>query len=85
MTKHEEFLWENQGKMIDHELTRIEIVYKSEYRISLAEMLHHPPAQNNQYFAAVITDWDSLPSNLAEQARMLMKKEEITLYLNRVQ
>jgi len=63
-----------QPRTIDHELTRIEIVYKAEYRISLAEMLHHPPEQNKQYFAAVMTDWDSLPKNRAEQARMLMKK-----------
>ncbi|WP_281869510.1 replication initiation protein [Brevibacillus parabrevis] len=69
-------LLENQGKVIDHELTRIEIVYKPEHRIPLAELLHHSPEQEKQYFAAVITDWDSLPKNRAEQARMLMKKEE---------
>jgi len=69
-------LLENQGKVIDHELTRIEIVYKSEHRIPLAELLHHSPEQEKQYFAAVITDWDSLPKNRAEQARMLMKEEE---------
>ncbi|BCJ87681.1 replication initiation factor domain-containing protein [Effusibacillus dendaii] len=69
-------LLENQNIVIDHELTRIEIVYKPEQRIPLAELLHHPPEQNKQYFAAVITDWDSLPKKRAEQARMLMKKEE---------
>ena len=53
-------LLENQGKVIDHELTRIENVYNPEYRISLAEILHHPPEQNKQYFAAVTMDWDSL-------------------------
>lgn len=69
-------LLENQGKVIDHELTRIEIVYKPEHRIPLEELLNHSPEQEKQYFAAVITDWDSLPKNRAEQARMLMKKEE---------
>lgn len=69
-------LLENQNIVIDHELTRIEIVYKPEKRIPLTELLHHPPEQNKQYFAAVITDWDSLPKKRAEQARMLMKKEE---------
>lgn len=69
-------LLENQGKVIDHELTRIENVHKPEKRIPLAEILHHPPEQNDDYFAAVITDWDRLPKNQAEQARMLMKQEE---------
>ena len=69
-------LLENQGKVIDHELTRIEIVYKSEHRVPLAELLHHPPEQNKQYFGAVITDWGRLPKKRAEQARMLMNEEE---------
>ncbi|MGG0939724.1 hypothetical protein ABHN11_27340 [Brevibacillus centrosporus] len=67
---------ENQGKVIDHELTRSEIVYKPAKRISLAELLYHPPEQNEDYFAAVITDWGSIPKKRAEQARMLMDKEE---------
>lgn len=69
-------LLENQGKVIDHELTRIEIVYKPAKRIWLAEVLDHPPEQNKQYFAAAITDWDTLPKKRAKQARMLMDKEE---------
>lgn len=69
-------LLENQGKVIDHELTRIEIVYKPAKRIWLAEILDHPPEQNKQYFAAAITDWGTLPKKRAKQARMLMDKEE---------
>lgn len=69
-------LLENQGKVIDHELTRIEDVHKPEKRIPLAELLQYPPEQNDDYFAAVITDWGTLPKKRAEQARMLMKVEE---------
>ncbi|MBN3524081.1 hypothetical protein [Paenibacillus apiarius] len=72
--------------MIDHELTRIEIVYKPEKRIPLAELLHHPPEQNKQYFAAVVTDWDSLPKKRAEQAQRLRDGadiEEVTPYIRK--
>ncbi|WP_205669456.1 replication initiation protein [Brevibacillus formosus] len=69
-------LLENQNKVIDHELTRIENVHKPEKRIPLAELLQYPPEQNDDYLAAVITDWGTLPKKRAEQARMLMKVEE---------
>ena len=70
-------LLENQNIVIDHELTRIEIVYKPEKRIPLTDLLHHPPEQNKQYFGAVITDWDSLPKKRAEQVRQLRDGVEI--------
>lgn len=70
-------LLENQNVVIDYEQTRIEIVDKPERRIPLAELLHHPPEQNKHYFAALITDWDSLPRKRAEQARRLRDGVEI--------
>ncbi len=70
-------LLENQNIVIDHELTRIEIVYEPENKIPLGELLHHPPEQNKQYFGAVITDWDSLPKKRAEQVRQLRDGVEI--------
>lgn len=79
-------LLENQNVVIDHELTRIEDVHKPERRIPLAELLQYPPEQNDDYFAAVITDWDRLPKKRAEQARMLMKVEEskiVTPYIRK--
>ncbi|MDS1030533.1 replication initiation factor family protein [Bacillota bacterium LX-D] len=80
-------LLENQSIVIDHELTRIEIVNKPAKRIPLAELLHHPPEQNKQYFGAVITDWDSLPKERAEQARRLRDGadiEEVSPYLRKM-
>lgn len=70
-------LFEKQNRVIDHELTRTEIVYKPAKRIPLAELLHHPPEQNDDYFAAVITDWNSLPKKRAEQACQLRDGVEI--------
>ncbi|WP_339158067.1 hypothetical protein MKX50_25095 [Paenibacillus sp. FSL W8-0186] len=70
-------LLENRNVVIDHELTRIEIVDKPEKRIPLAELLHHPPEQNKHYFAAVVTDWDIIPKKRAEQARQLRDGVEI--------
>ncbi|WP_339220752.1 hypothetical protein [Paenibacillus sp. FSL W7-1332] len=79
-------LLENQGKVIGHEMTRIEIVYKPEHRVPLAELLHHPPEQNKHYFAAMVTDWSSLPKKRAEQARRLRDGadiEEVTPYIRK--
>jgi len=79
-------LLENQNVVIDYEQTRIEIVDKPECRIPLAELLQHPPEQNKHYFAAVVTDWDSLPKKRAEQARRLRDGadiEEVTPYIRK--
>ncbi|WP_216675720.1 replication initiation protein [Brevibacillus sp. HB1.3] len=79
-------LLENQSTVIDFELTRIEIVDKPERRIPLAELLHHPPEQNKHYFAAMVTDWDSLPKKRAEQTRRLRDGadiEEVTPYIRK--
>ncbi|MFS0556351.1 hypothetical protein [Brevibacillus fortis] len=70
-------LLENQNVVIDHELTRIEIVDKPEKRIPVEELLHHPPKQNKHYFAAVVTDWGNLPKKRAQQARQLRDGVEI--------
>ncbi|MEK5439953.1 hypothetical protein [Paenibacillus sp. FSL R5-0923] len=51
-------------------------MYKPVKRIRLAELLHHPPQQNKQYFAAVVTDWGSLSKKRAEQARRLRDGEQ---------
>lgn len=53
-------LWEKQKIMLDHELSRIEIVYNPETKILLSDVRGHPPKQNGKYFAAVVTDWDVL-------------------------
>ncbi|MGN7457210.1 replication initiation protein [Paenibacillus pasadenensis] len=79
-------LYENQNVVIDHELTRTENVYKPDKRIPLAELLQCPPEQNDDYFAAVITDWGTLPKKRVEQARMLMNEEEskdVTPYIRK--
>lgn len=79
-------LLENQNVVIDYEQTRIEIVDKPERRIPLAELLQHPPEQNKHYFAAVVTDWERLPMERAEQTRRLRDGadiDEVTPYIRK--
>jgi hypothetical protein len=49
-------LLQQQGINIDHDLTRIEMVYKPR-KITLAELRHYPPKHNKQYTAIVADDW----------------------------
>lgn len=52
-------LREWRGIRIEGNLTRIEMVYKPEKRIRLADIGLHPPEQNTHYFASIITDWSA--------------------------
>lgn len=75
-------LWEKQKIMLDHELSRIEIVYKPDQKILLTDVSRHPPEQNKQYFAAVVPDWSELPKRRIEQARNL--RDGVDMYARRI-
>ncbi|GEC93734.1 hypothetical protein BBR01nite_60650 [Brevibacillus brevis] len=75
-------LWERQKIMLDHELSRIEIVYKPDQKILLTDVNVHPPEQNKQYFAAVVPDWSELPKRRLEQIRNL--RDGVDMYDRRI-
>ncbi|MFB6367808.1 hypothetical protein ACFCP7_28000 [Paenibacillus elgii] len=75
-------LWEQQKIMLDHELSRIEIVYKPDQKILLSDVGRYPPEQNDKYFAAVVTDWDVLPRKRVEQIRNMRDGAE--MYTQRI-
>ncbi|GEB35918.1 hypothetical protein BPA01_54980 [Brevibacillus parabrevis] len=75
-------LWEKQGIAIDHELSRMEIVYKPDQKILLSDVGRYPPEQNDKYFAAVVTDWDTLPRKRAEQIRNI--RDGVKMYDRRM-
>lgn len=75
-------LWEKQKIMLDHELSRIEIVYKPDKKILLTDVSGHPPEQNKQYFAAVVPDWSELPKRRSEQIRNL--RDGVDMYDRRI-
>jgi len=75
-------LWENQGIAIDHELIRIEIVYKPDEKILLSDVKRYPPAQNKQYFAAVITDWEAFTRKRAKQIHNM--RDGIDMYTRHI-
>ncbi|WP_246329009.1 replication initiation protein [Brevibacillus halotolerans] len=75
-------LWEKQKIMLDHELSRIEIVYKPDQKILLSDVGRYPPEQNDKYFAAVVTDWDVFPRKRVEQIRNMRDGAE--MYTQRI-
>jgi hypothetical protein len=62
-------LWQRHCIQIDAELTRIEMVYKPEFRIPLMDILDYPPQHSRQYFASVIDDWTVFTEKDAKRIR----------------
>ncbi|OOR12638.1 replication initiation protein [Bacillus cereus] len=77
-------LGQNYGIYITHDLSRVEIVYKTNEKILLNDIVKHPPKQNEYYFAAVVTDWEALKKKQAERIINLRDgKEMYTQYVRR--
>lgn len=77
-------LEQNQGIYIIHDLSRIEIVYKVSEKILLNDIVKYPPKQNENYFAAVVTDWESLKKKETERVINLRDGNEMyTQYVRR--
>ncbi|MEH6891164.1 replication initiation protein [Bacillus sp. JJ864] len=74
----------NRGIYITHDLSRIEIVYKISEKILLNDIVKYPPKQNEYYFAAVVTDWETLKKKQVERVINLRDgKEMYTQYVRR--
>lgn len=77
-------LLENNGIEIEHELSRIEIVYKQSEKIQLYDIGKYPPKQNEHYFASIIINWDILKKKQVERIRELRDGEDMhTQYIRR--
>jgi hypothetical protein len=77
-------LREQKNYRIDGDLSRIEIVYKPESRISFNEVAKHPPKQNKDYFAKIIDDltWCK-PKRRLEIINMQLRDGKYSQYLRR--
>ncbi|OAS16114.1 replication initiation factor family protein [Paenibacillus oryzisoli] len=69
-------LWQRHGIEYMGSLTRIEMVYKPETRIELADVGRYPPEQNRHYFASVVEDWSVFTAKLVERIRNWQLGEE---------
>lgn len=80
-------LFEKQGKKIEGELTRFEIVYAPKEKIPLDVLMQYPPQFNKYYLCAHLTTPELLKPKLLERVNELMSGEleqrQITGYYRR--
>lgn len=67
----------SRGIKLEHELTRIEMVYKPDMKIPIKHLANHPPKFNIYYFAKVLTDIGTLAKKERERVNKLQTREEI--------
>ncbi|HDX9590784.1 TPA: replication initiation protein [Bacillus pseudomycoides] len=77
-------LAERKREYITSDLSRIEVVYKVSDKLLLNDLVKYPPRQNENYFAAVVMDWEILKKKQIGRIINLRDGEEMyTQYVRR--